>query len=125
MRQGLLGLALLCGCTDGATRIAHDIESGVAAFRNSAATSYSIKHVPEAHPAGCSGPYSVQLGADSVLVIWCKDATGSRIVASHGTTHHLRFVDVPHPLKAEKPAGDPLYIELEKQGERMVVVNLR
>jgi hypothetical protein len=123
--RGLPLLALLAACSDGATRIAYDIEAGVASFRNSAATSYSIKHVPEPYPEGCGGPYSVQFSAESILVIWCKDAAGSRILASHGTTYHLRFVGVPRQLNLEKPAGEPLYIDLEKEGDKVVVVDVR
>jgi hypothetical protein len=118
-------LALLAACSDGATRIAYDIESGAAAFRDSAATSYSIKHVPEAYPGGCGGPYAVQFSAEAILVIWCKDAGASRVIGSHGTTYHLRFVDVPRQLNLDKPAGEPLYIDLEKRGEKVVVVDIR
>jgi hypothetical protein len=118
-------LALLAACSDGATRIAYDIESGAAAFRGSAATSYSIKHIPEAYPEGCGGPYAVQFSAQSVLVIWCKDAGALRVTGSHGTTYHLRFVDVPRQLNLDKPAGEPLYIDLEKRGEKVVVVDIR
>jgi hypothetical protein len=118
-------LALLAACSDGATRIAYDIESGAAAFRGSAATSYSIKHIPEPYPGGCGGPYAVQFSAGSILVIWCKDPGASRVIGSHGTTYHLRFVDVPRQLNLEKPAGGPLYIDLEKEGDKVVVVDVR
>ncbi len=91
---GLALTALLTACTDGATRIAYDIEAGAATFRNASATRYSIKHVPEGEPEGCGGPYKVQLSGRSALVIWCMDAS-SRVVASHTTTYHLNFVDVP------------------------------
>ncbi len=76
-RHGSVALAVvLPACTDAAMRIAYDIEAGVGAFRRSGAASYSIKHVPEAEPDGCAGPYSVQFSAASILVIWCKDAAG-------------------------------------------------
>ena len=52
-RHGLAALAMvLSACTDGATRIAYDIEAGIGAFRRSGAASYSIKHAPEAEPDG-------------------------------------------------------------------------
>lgn len=54
--------------------------------------------VRTAEPDGCAGPYLVQFSAASILVVWCKDAAGSRTIASHGTTYHLRFVDVPKQL---------------------------
>ena len=111
--------------TDGATRIANDIESGVAAFKSSSATSYSIKHVPKPSPQGCAGPYKLQLSERSSLVIWCKDASGSKVVASHTTTYHLNFVDVPRTYKVEKAVGEPAFIDLENQGGRITVVALR
>ena len=43
---------MLAGCTDGATRIANEIESGAAALRSSKATRYSVRHLPEASPGG-------------------------------------------------------------------------
>ena len=68
-RHGLAALAVvLSACTDGATRIAYDIEAGVGAVRRSGAASYSIKRVPEAEPDGFAGPYSVQFSARSISV---------------------------------------------------------
>ena len=76
-RHGLAALAVvLPACRDGATRIAYDIEAGVGALRRSGAASYSKKHFPEAEQDGCAAPYSVQFSAESILVIWCKDAAG-------------------------------------------------
>jgi hypothetical protein len=34
-------------------------------------------------------------------------------------------VDVPRQLNLDKPAGEPLYIDLEKHGEKVVVVDIR
>src|SRR5258705_13351970 len=76
-------IALLCACTDGATRIAYEIESGVAAFRRSDGKTISIRHVPEARPDGCAGAYTVQFTASSALVIWCKKPDGSGVQSSH------------------------------------------
>lgn len=120
-----LAAALLLGaCTDGATRIANDIESGVNAFTRSGETSTSIKHVPEASPDGCAGPYTVQLSERSSLLIWCKDPATMTIVASHTTTYHLRFVDVPQQFSVDKATGEPLLIDIEKRGGKVVVVGL-
>jgi hypothetical protein len=118
-------LATLIACTDGATRIAYDIESSVAAFKRTNATTYSIKHTPEALPEGCSGPYKVQLSEQSSLVIWCKNADSSKITSSHTTTYHLRFVDVPRQFIVDKSAGEALFIDIEKQNGKVVVVGLR
>jgi len=115
----------LAACTDGATRIAYDIEAGAAAFRHINAAHYSIKHVPEASPDGCAGPYRVQVSERSILVIWCMDATASRVLASHGTTYHLNFVDVPRTFKLDKGAGEPLLIELEKRDGRIIVADVK
>lgn len=118
-------VVLLAACTDGATRIAYDLEAGAKALQRSGAASTSVKHVLEAHPEGCAGPYAVQFSAASILVIWCKDASGARTVGSHGTTYHLRFVEVPKQLNLEKNAGEPLYIDLEKRRGRVNVVAIR
>src|SRR5437773_2470620 len=96
--------AMLVACSDGATRIAFDIESGVAAFERSTATSYSIRHVPDAKPDGCAGSYTVQFSAHSSLLIWCKDSASSQVTSSHTTTYHLRFVEVPQTFKLDKAA---------------------
>ncbi|MFN0300784.1 MAG: GMC oxidoreductase [Burkholderiales bacterium] len=80
-RHGLAAPAVvLSACTDRETRIAYDIEARVGAFRRSGAASYSIKHVSEAEPDGCAGPYSVQLSAASILV----SEKGCLIVLSDG-----------------------------------------
>jgi hypothetical protein len=118
-------LAMLTACTDGATRIAYDIESNVAAFNRTNATASSIKHTPEPSPEGCNGPYKVQLSERSSLVIWCKNADSSKITSSHTTTYHLRFVDVPRQFIVDKSAGEALFIDVEKQNGKVVVVGLR
>jgi len=111
--------------TDGATRIAYEIESAASAFKSSSARSYSIRHIPKPSPEGCAGPYKLQLSARSALVIWCKDSSGSTVVASHTTTYHLNFVDVPQTYIVDKAAGEPTTIDLEKQDGRIVVVAVK
>ena len=110
---------------DGATRIAYDIESGVAQFQRSDAITYSIKHSPEAMPDGCAGAYTLQLSEKSSLVIWCKNADGAGVTSSHTTTYHLRFVDVPRTYRLEKSAGEPTFIDLAKLNGRVVVTAVR
>jgi hypothetical protein len=121
----LVSAALLSACTDGATRIAYEIESGVAAFRRSDAKTTSIRHVPEARPDGCAGAYTVQFTANSALVIWCKKADGVEVQGSHTTTYHLRFVDIPKTYKLDKAAGEPTIIDLAKENGRVVVTDVR
>jgi hypothetical protein len=124
-RACLAFIVLLCACSDGATRIAYEIESGVAAFRRSDAKTTSIRHVPEARPDGCAGAYTVQFTANSALVIWCKKADGVEVQGSHTTTYHLRFVDIPKTYKLDKAAGEPTIIDLAKENGRVVVTDVR
>lgn len=118
-------LALLCGCSDGATRIAYDIESGVADFQKSDAKTYEIRHKPQRFFDGCGGPYTVQFGANSTLVIWCNDSGSDKVISSHATTYHLRFVKIPKTFKLDKAAGEPLIIDLAKEGGAVVVTAVR
>lgn len=118
-------LALLCACTDGATRIAYEIEAGVAAFGRSDAKTTSLRHVPEPRPDGCAGAYTVQFTASSALVIWCKKPDGDGVQSSHITTYHLRFVEVPRTYKLDKDAGEATIIDLSKENGRVVVTAVR
>jgi len=126
VRKGacLVLAAMLSGCTDAATRVAFEIKREIAAFKRSPATSHSIRHVPKEWPAGCTGPYTVQLMANSFLLVSCKDAASSQVVGGYNTTFHLRFVKVPQTFKLEKGAGEPLFIDVAKQNGRVVVVGL-
>jgi len=117
--------AVLYGCTDGATRIAYDIESGVAAFQRSDAGTYVIRHVPESMPDGCADAYTVQFSANSSLVIWCKESAGGKVTSSHTTTYHLRFVKIPKTFKLDKAAGEPTIIELRKENGAIVITRVR
>jgi hypothetical protein len=118
-------VAVLCACTDGATRIAYEIESGVAAFRRSQAKTTTVRHTPEAWPDGCAGAYTVQFTANSALVIWCRKSDGSGVQSSHTTTYHLRFVEVPRTYKLDKDAGEATIIDLAKEDGRVVVTAVR
>ncbi|MFO1364508.1 MAG: hypothetical protein U1F45_18965 [Burkholderiales bacterium] len=117
--------ALICGCTDGATRIAYDIESGVTAFERSDARTFEVRHVPERMPDGCAGAYTVQFSARSSLIIWCMDSAGGKVTSSHATTYHLRFVQVPRTFRLDKAAGEPTVIELAKENGAVVVTGVR
>lgn len=117
--------AMLYGCTDGATRIAYDIESGVGAFQRSDARTHVIRHVPESAPDGCADAYTVQFSANSSLLIWCREPGGGKVTSSHTTTYHLRFVKVPQTFKLDKAAGEPTLIELAKEDGAVVVTGVR
>ncbi|MPZ44258.1 MAG: hypothetical protein GEV05_12795 [Betaproteobacteria bacterium] len=121
----LAAVVLLCACTDGATRIAYDIESGVEAFRRSDAATYTIRHVPERLFDGCGEAYTVQLSANSSLVIWCKKSGSGEVTSSHATTYHLRFVKVPKTFKLDKAAGEATIIDLAKADGTIVVTSVR
>jgi hypothetical protein len=114
---------LLCACSDGATRIAYDIESAVTAFQGSNAKTYSVKHVPKSLPEGCAGSYAVQFGANSSLVIWCKNS--GKVISSYSTTYHLRFVKVPQTFKLDKAAGEATIIELARENGAVLVTAVR
>jgi hypothetical protein len=115
----------LAGCSDGATRIAFDIEEAAEAFARGRSASATIEHVPERWPDGCAGAYTLQLSARSVLVIWCKDDAAGTASSSHATTYHLRFVEVPRTFRIDKPAGRPVWIDIARGEGKPVVTGLR
>ena len=112
-----IALNFVPGCsdlwTDSATRAAYDLEEAASATQRSSAQTYTLVHRPKASPEGCSHDYSFQL-SQSALLMWCKSAEGTSNVASHATTYHLRYVDVPEQINLEKRAGEPVTIELQK-----------
>ncbi len=108
--------------TDSATRAAYDLEKAADAMQRASASTYTLVHRPKASPEGCSHDYSFQLSRQSSLLVWCKSADGTTNVASHATTYHLRYVDVPEQIRLEKRAGEPVTIELQKAGGKPKVV---
>ena len=108
--------------TDSATRAAYDLEKAADAMQRASASTYTLVHRPKASPEGCSHDYSFQLSRQSSLLVWCKSADGTTNVASHTTTYHLRYVDVPEQIRLEKRAGEPVTIELEKASGKPKVV---
>jgi hypothetical protein len=58
-------------------------------------------------------------------VIWCKESGGGRVIASHTTTYHLRFVKVPKTFNLDKAAGEATIIELAKENGAVVVTGIR
>lgn len=124
----LIPLAALAGCfgdfTDAATRLAYDIEAGASHLGEEEGARYSIQHHTPSKPGQCAGPYTVQLDKVGALIMWCKDA-GGRIVSSHSTSYHARFVDTPQTYILEKAAGATLTIDIERRNGRAVVVGVR
>jgi hypothetical protein len=108
--------------TDSATRAAYDLEKAADVMQLTSASTYTLVHRPKASPEGCSHDYSFQLSRQSSLLVWCKSADGTTNVASHATTYHLRYVDVPEQIRFEKRAGEPVTIELQKASGKPKVV---
>lgn len=123
----LLAVAAAAGCgefTDAATRIAFDIQANVGRLGAEPGARYSIQHRTPSRADQCTGPYRVQIDKVGALVIWCRDAAG-RTVSSHSTTYHSRFVDTPRTWILDKPAASTLTIDLQRQGGRAVIVDVR
>lgn len=119
-----MGGLTACGdvLTDSATRAAYDLEKAAEAMQRSAAVTYTLVHRPKASPEGCSHAYSFQLSRQSSMLMWCKSPKGETNIASHATTYHLRYVDVPEQINLEKRAGEPITIELQETLGKPVVV---
>ena len=115
----------LSACTDAATRVAYDLESGAKKLRASSGHTATVDHIPQATPEGCPGAYTLQLSQASALVVWCQDSIGGLSSASHTTTYHLNYVAVPKTWIIHKDAGQHALIDLRKDGEAVVVSGLR
>jgi hypothetical protein len=135
----LVALALFAGaCTDAATRVAYDIESGSKKLGSAEGSRVEIRHVPSRWPEGCAGSYTLHIGKGSAtadgngnfhinrdadgLSVRCYNSSGNP--HAWGTTYHLRFVDVPEAVEIEKPGGAAAVIEVERKSGRPVVVRL-
>ena len=110
--------------TDSATRMARDIGDASGKLNASSQPSYTLIHRPSPSPEGCEHDYKVQVSQQSILVMWCKSASGDSTVASHGTTSHLNYVDVPETTIVEKRAGEPITFELQKTGGKPSIVRV-
>lgn len=56
------------------------------------------------------------------MVVWCyAPDSATEVVSSHGTTYHLRLVDVPETTIVDKQRGEPLSIEFEHGPGKSVV----
>ena len=129
-------LPLLPGCqvlTDGATRLAFDLEANSSALRRSGSDARSFTHQPVRWPDGVTGDYEVVLqeslhhpGAGGSLLV---GDLGSRNYSNWGynwsTTYHLHFVRVPKPLSIRKAKGELVTVDLVKNGPHTDVRALR
>lgn len=138
-RMPIIALALFAGaCTDAATRVAYDIQSGAGKLGAREGERVEIRHVPSRWPEGCAGSYTLQIGKGSAtaegnnnfhinpgaegLSVRCFNSSGNAHAWS--TTYHLRFVDVPETVNVEKQGGEAAVVEVERKAGRAVVVGL-
>src|SRR5687767_36569 len=105
-------LLLFGACSDGAPGAAKDIEAGVKKLGSSEGARTEISYAP----GSCSGSYTVRIekgtatdlgngnfrinAGSGPLLVRCDGSGGS------GTTHHLRFVDVPASVEVTKNRGE-------------------
>jgi hypothetical protein len=132
-------LLFMAGCSDAATRVAYDIESGTGRLGSSEGARLEIPHVPRSWPEGCSGSYTLRIekGAatsDGQGNFRTKENSGGLSVRCYGsdgnehrwhTTYHLRFVDVPAPVEVTKNGGDTTVIEVQRASGKAVVTGVR
>ena len=138
-RAAIVTLAFSTGaCTDAATRVAYDIESGTGKLTSHDGARVEIPHDPRRWPEGCAGSYVLRiakgaaenLGHDNFhtrpnsgsLSVTCYGSSGNR--NGWTTTYHLRFVDVPETVEIEKKADEKVFIEVERRSGRAVLVGL-
>lgn len=122
----LIAVVSLSGCgsfTDGATRIANDIEANVKRLSQQEGATFTIRHATPSKTGDCAGPFKVQFDKVGLLVIWCKDS-GGQVVASHSTSYHRRFIDTAETYIVEKPAGAVLLIQIERKNGRAVITKV-
>jgi len=138
-RAAIVTLAFSTGaCTDAATRVAYDIESGTGKLASHEGARVEIPHDPRRWPEGCAGSYILRiakgaaenLGHDNFhirpnsgsLSVRCYGSSGNRTAWT--TTYHLRFVDVPETVEIEKKADEVVFIEVERRSGRAVLGGL-
>jgi hypothetical protein len=130
-----IGLApvilVLAGCsdflTDGATRIAYDIESGSKRIGQKDGEKLTIEHHVKARPEGCSGDYHVEFvqapgDTHSIVGIWCM--ANGKTAGSHTTSYHSRFVSLEQTFRLDKNAGEPLFIDIQRKQGQLVITNV-
>jgi hypothetical protein len=138
LRQATAATALLAlsGChllTDGATRLAYDVESASRTLRRSDAKELAFTHRPVAWPEGVTGPYEVVVGespdsmasGSSLLVGDLNSRNYGLWGYNWSTSYHLNFVRVPRTLRIRKSAGAPLGVQLRKNGPHIEVISLQ
>ena len=122
----MLALSLLGACQgltgNSADRVAFGLREGANRLGQSRNTNDSITvRIPSrTWPKGCPGPYRIQLLADSAkasgIVVSCLPKG-----ATYSTLYAKRFVHTPLPLEAERQAGQPVDIVLQKRGKELSI----
>lgn len=139
-RFSIVALTLVASaCTDAATRVAYDIESGIGKLGAPDGARVEIRHTPRRWPEGCAGSYTLQigqgasdnLGNNNFRIRGNSDGLSVRCYASDGnlhawgTTYHLRFVEVPETVQIDKQGGETTVIDVERRSGKALVVGLR
>ena len=121
----IAAVAFALACTDAATRVAYDLESGAKKMRASNLQSLTVDHGPRSEPEGCPRGYTLQLSEAAGLLVWCQDSIGGASSSSHITTYHLHYVKVPRTYKIHKNAGEHTFIELSRDDDDIIVTAVR
>lgn len=120
-------LLLATACPDGATRLAYQIESDVAAFERASATRTTLIRQPIRRWGNCCDEvYLLQVDKVGVLVIWSKDAKSRVITDSHSASYNARFTRLAKTWIVEKQKGEIVATELEKcAGRKPLVISVK
>jgi hypothetical protein len=110
--------------TDAATRLAADLDSGSKRVGKSDGERATVVHRTPSKDGECMGNYKVQVDDVGAIIIWCYGEAGE-VVSSHSTSSHNRSVMTPRTFILDKGAGEPLTIELERQGGRVLIADVR
>jgi hypothetical protein len=109
---------------DPATSIAFTIESEVRHLGNAEGARYTIRYEPPAKLAANGDSYLVQFDKVGALIVWYMDANG-KVTESATTTFYARFLVTPQTYKLDKPGNAALLIDLERQGSKAVIIDVR
>ena len=118
--------ALLAGCRgltgNSADRVAFGLREGAHRLGQSRNTNDSIPvRIPSrTWPTGCPGAYGVQLLPDTAkasgIVVSCLPRG-----ATYTSLNAKRYVQTPLPVEAERQAGQPVDIVLQKRGKEITI----
>lgn len=132
------GLFFVAACSDAATRVAYDIESGTRKLGTTDGNRAEITHTPRSWPDGCAGSYTLRIERGKAsnqghgnffiqeksggISVSCFGDGGNSM--AWGTTYHLRFVDVLATVEVTKNGGEAAVIDIQRVDGRAVLVGL-